>query len=231
MRVDKDGWLEAEAGDPPIERIPSKQSYDLVTPKPVGVVWHWAASGRGGVGVVRNLAREIADDKPEPRSWHVMVARGGEVVQSIPFTKGAWHVGKPADLDGPGPAPTVNVNRDTIGIEMDCAGRLHKVGDKLLAWPWEKGSADLSDRGQLVKQVAPWLDGYYDTYTPEQEATAARLVRALHDAYGLPAEMFRFGHVNFDFPRKEDPGPIWMNEVLPRVLAQAIAPPVPVATS
>ena len=44
------------------------------------------------------------------------------------------------------------------------------------------------------------------------------LLRALASRFGWTREVSVYGHVDFDSPRKEDPGPIWKQTVLPRVL-------------
>jgi N-acetyl-anhydromuramyl-L-alanine amidase AmpD len=44
------------------------------------------------------------------------------------------------------------------------------------------------------------------------------VLRALVAAYPLTKHSVSLGHKDFDYPRKEDPGPLWMNNILPRIV-------------
>ncbi len=61
-------------------------------------------------------------------------------------------------------------------------------------------------------------DGLFDAFTAAQEASATVLLRALASRFGWTREVSAYGHVDFDSPGKEDPGPIWKQTILPRVL-------------
>lgn len=95
IALDADGW----AAGADVHVIPSPRSQALVhrdgagAPAPAGIVWHWTATGPGTAWA---CARRIAlPPKPGERaaSWHVLISRKGEVLQSVPLRRGAWHTG------------------------------------------------------------------------------------------------------------------------------------------
>lgn len=57
-------------------------------------------------------------------SAHVVIGRDAEVFQLLPFDVKAWHAGKSFH------AGRVNLNGCSIGIELDNAGELQRVGDR-----------------------------------------------------------------------------------------------------
>jgi hypothetical protein len=102
MRLDDEGWLVAEEGDPAVARYPTVRRSPLVVPAPLGIVWHWTA-GRGGPGFAEALARRARTYRrgiDRAASWHVLIAKDGGIHQSAPFTVGTWHVGRPGVIAG-----------------------------------------------------------------------------------------------------------------------------------
>jgi hypothetical protein len=103
---------------------------------------------------------------------------------------------------------------------------LERIEDRFYYWPYWSNPAAPSkqrrpDRRLLVsndRAAAVLGDGVFDTFTVEQERAAAALVTALSSHFGWGRDAFGYGHVDFDSPRKEDPGPLWRKVVLPRVL-------------
>jgi hypothetical protein len=80
MRVDDQGWLVAEDGDPRVVRYPTVRTYAVAVPAPFGIVWHWTA-GRGGSGFAEGLARRAQLYRrgiDRAASWHVLVAKDGD---------------------------------------------------------------------------------------------------------------------------------------------------------
>lgn len=226
MRLEA-GWFVPEVStDPVVHRIPTTRTSKLETPKPLAVVWHYT----GGVGpnLTRNLSERIQryDRKVDrPASWHLTIARSGEIYQNAPTTLGTWHVGKPGSVCGKHYA---NINRCTLGVELENAGRLRKVGNSYYCWPyWQNPDAPPDKRTPDKKfEVIPARAkrvagvGVFDTFTPEQEKTAVLVLRALVKEYEWDKTACSYGHAEFDSPRKEDPGPVWVRECLPRVLGQ-----------
>lgn len=224
MLVGPDGWLERADGDPQVFRRPTCRTYRLEVPKPVGIVWHWTA-GKGGPKFADNVATGIMELKAGdvPASWHVLIARDGSLYQSAPLTLGTWHCGKPGDIAG---RRYNNINRATIGCELENAGKLERVDDRWFCWPvWKNPAAPRAEREVEPRWEMPTdrvvelgSDGAYDSFTPEQVSGAAAMLTALVKAFGWSREVCVLGHYQFDSPRKIDPGPVWMQRHLPYVL-------------
>jgi hypothetical protein len=237
MKVDDKGWLAAEDGDPAVTRFPTVRTYALATPAPLGIVWHYTA-GRGGPGFSESLARRAQTFRrgvDRPASWHVLVAKDGAVFQSAPFTVGTWHVGKPGVIAG---RRFDNINHATVGCELENAGRLRKLGDQVYCWPYfvNPEAPEYERRSDPhcavdASRAVVTNDGLFDAFTPAQESSATVLLRALAGRYGWTREVSAYGHVQFDPARREDPGPIWRQTILPRLLDKVFGDAVAVAAT
>jgi hypothetical protein len=63
-------------------------------------------------------------------------------------------------------------------------------------------------------------EGTFAGFTREQEDAAVRVLGALVAAFGWTPDVCGYGHCDFEDPgRREDPGPVWRQIVLPRVLS------------
>lgn len=228
MRIDENGWLIAEAGDMTVKHYPTARTYPLSVPKPLGIVWHWTA-GRGGPGFAESLARRAQPYRKgvdRPASWHVLVAKDGTIYQSAPFTVGTWHVGRPGTISG---KRFENINRATVGCELENAGRLRMIDGQCYCWPyWLNPGApkhelrsDPACRIDKARAVIASAEGLFDEFPREQEASALKLLVALAGLCGWARDSCSFGHVDFDWPRKEDPGPLWKQVHLKRILDTA----------
>lgn len=220
MKISRDGILSADPGDPPLTHVPTRRTSPLQTIKPLALVQHWTASGADDTRGHRDslaLARWIADPRSDAKaSWHVLIDRDGTVIQSASFTVGTWHVGKGGTVEG---HVSENVNLCTIGLELENLGQLHPDGEGLCAWPFGARAPHVGG-GAATRLVA--ADGsatWWHSYTAAQEASFEKLARALVTRFGWKASAFRYGHVDFDSPRKIDPGPLWL-VVRERVLAR-----------
>jgi hypothetical protein len=232
MLVDDLGWLMEEGGDPKVVRYTTTRTTSLETPKPLGIVWHWTA-GRCGPGWAKGCCDEIVTYNPakdRAASWHILIAKNGDLHQCAPFIVGTWHVGKGGLI---GSHQSVNVNRCTVGVEIENAGRLIKLGMKAYCWPFWLNPDDNYDRRRPDPglEVNPqraaegkggfWKDaegGLFDAYTPEQIRSATILLTTLVKLYGWDRSVCGYGHLMFDYPRKEDPGPLWLLDALPGIL-------------
>lgn len=223
MRVGPDGWLEVTAsGLPPVVRIPSPRTVllDAGLTGPRGIVWHWTAGTHTSPQFARALAEEIRTwdkTKDRPASWHVLIGKDGAVYQSVPFNVGSWHVGRPGRIGG---QLFANINRATVGVELLNAGRLEKVGEKFYAAGSDHVPAHEVDAGRALAVGDQW----FDSFPAEQEQAAGRVLTALMLKYKWNRDVCVYGHRDFDPGRKEDPGPLWQDSVLPRVLDRLFGP-------
>lgn len=220
MHVSIDGWLGADPGDRDVKHVPTARTSALDTQLPLAVVWHWTASGLDDDRGSRDsfaLAKWIADPKSDARaSWHLVIDRNGDVIQSAPFIVGTWHVGKPGHVQG---YTSRNVNRCTIGIELENLGELRPHARGLEAWPFDGSRVVEQGRGTEIDGVT------FDAYTPAQGESAEAVIRALAERFAFPRSAFEYGHATFDAPRKIDPGPLWTRVILPRILSRVYATP------
>lgn len=230
MKVDDKGWLVPDAGDPSVKRYPTVRTYALATKEPLGNVWH-TTDDVGGPNYGDLLAQRIQRYRPRvdrAASWHLLIARNGTLFQSASFLVGTWHVGVGGVIAG---RRFDNINHATTGIELENAGRLTLLGEQAYRWPYfvdpqapapqrRPDPKCAVDRSRAVATSAGWFDGF----TLAQELSAGVVLRALVQRYGWTRETASYGHVEFDPAHREDPGPVWKQTVLPRVLEHAFGP-------
>ncbi len=148
----------------------------------------------------RDAASSIAAlcNKASKASAHVVIGRDGGVTQLVPFNRVAWHAGVSRWLGLAG------MNRYAIGIELDNAGRLDRVGSRWQAW----FKASYPDDEVLVathKHAPPGTPpcGWH-TYTEVQMAAALEVAALLVAKYALRDVL---GHEDIAPGRKVVPGP------------------------
>lgn len=125
-------------------------------------------------------------------SAHVVIGRDAEVFQLLPFDVKAWHAGKSFH------AGRVNLNDCSIGIELDNAGELQRVGDRYYSSFGREYSPD---------QVYTIEDGgrarYWHSFTEGQFTVVEEICRLLKACYGIKY-LVRHSDIT---SRKIDPGP------------------------
>ncbi len=155
------------------------------------LVMHYTA-GRSAASSVESLCTQ----KPSGNaSAHVVLGRDGSIVQLAPFNVVTWHAGV-SQWNG-----IVGLNTCSIGIEMDNAGLLKRVGPHYQAW---FGAIYPDDQVLLAEHkygggVQPW-----HTYSEVQIARAVELAELLVSHYQLEDVL---GHEDIARGRKSDPGP------------------------
>ena len=156
------------------------------------LVMHFTA-GRDAASSIASLC-----NKASKASAHVVIGRDGSVTQLVPFNHVAWHAGvsRWQGLEG--------MNRYALGIELDNAGRLDRVGSRWQAW----FKASYPDDEVLVanhKNDAPGTPpcGWH-TYTEVQIAATLEVAGLLVGKYALRDVL---GHEDIAPGRKVDPGP------------------------
>jgi N-acetylmuramoyl-L-alanine amidase len=133
--------------------------------------------------------------KVSKASAHVVIGRDGTIVQQVAFDRVAWHAGASAWEGRQG------LNRWSIGIELDNAGRLTRHGSRWRAWFGDTYDADdvLVATHKHESEPAGW-----HLYTAEQLAATLDLASMLVERYGLRDII---GHDDISPGRKSDPGP------------------------
>jgi len=128
-------------------------------------------------------------------SAHLVLARDGTITQLAPFNIKTWHAGV-SHWDG-----VSGLNSSSIGIEMDNAGLLKKVGDKYQAW---FGTLYAEDQVIFVKHKLDDEAHWWHAYTEVQIQKALVLAQLLVRHYDLKDVV---GHEDIAPDRKRDPGP------------------------
>ena len=158
---------------------------------PSYLILHYTA-GRSVEGSVESLCTR----KPRGNaSAHVVLGRAGQIVQLAPFNVVTWHAGVSQW------AGLVGLNSHSIGIEMDNAGLLKKVGNQYQAWfakvyPEDQVTLAAHRNGG---PVSPW-----HAYSEAQIERAMELAELLVEHYDLQDVL---GHEDIAPGRKIDPGP------------------------
>ena len=155
------------------------------------LVFHYTA-GRSAESSVESLCTR----KPQGNaSAHLVLARDGRIVQLVPFNIVAWHAGV-SQWNG-----VVGLNQASIGIEMDNAGAMSRVGDKFVAWFGKEYAANevMLAEHKHGGGVRPW-----HAYTEVQIERALELAQLLVNHYSLEDVL---GHEDIAQGRKQDPGP------------------------
>jgi len=128
-------------------------------------------------------------------SAHIVLGRDGSICQLAPFNVKTWHAGV-SHWDG-----LSGMNGYSIGIEMDNAGPLKKVGDTYHAW---FGTQYAENDVVYAKHRLDSEPRWWHTYTEVQIQKALELVQLLVRHYDLKDVI---GHEDIAPDRKRDPGP------------------------
>lgn len=156
---------------------------------PEGLIVHYTA----GLGTARGTNEYCAG-----QGYTLMtIGKDGELVQSSPLDSWGYHCG--------------NGFQDTcLGIEITCAGRLEKKADGKF-WSWFDTEIP-KENVRHIDDTDEQINGYYEKYTPEQEATLIKLCLWLRDnGKGIFKLENVIGHDEScsrtgDRGRKSDPG-------------------------
>ena len=150
------------------------------------IILHYTA-GVNAQSSARFLAR------PEVKaSAHLVIGRQGEIIQLVPFDVEAWHAGRSFY------AGRANLNRYSIGIELDNLGRLEWTAGRFVAEcgkEVEAGQVFVDDSGEIAT--------FWHQYTEQQKRVLREVCDLLKAHYPI---RYIVGHSDVT-NRKQDPGP------------------------
>jgi len=149
-------------------------------------------------------------------SAHLVIGRGGEITQLVPFDVVAWHAG-PSVWKG-----KTRLSEYSLGIELDNPGMLKPQAGK-----WFSGFKRAYPETAFIKAQHKFGARVYGwpTFTPEQLHAAAEVSAHLVRTYSLSEIV---GHDDIAPKRKWDPGPAFpMEQFRSDVLGAAAALPEP----
>ncbi|MGQ0603028.1 MAG: N-acetylmuramoyl-L-alanine amidase [Anaerolineales bacterium] len=159
------------------------------------LVMHYTA-GSSAQSAVEWLCNPVA-----LASAHLVIGRDGGVTQLADFDRVTWHAG-PSQWEG-----LVDMNRHSIGIELDNAGRLVREGNRWMIWSKTKEYSG-DEVMEAVHKNEGSMRGWH-TYTAEQLEVALEVALLLVREYKL---LDVIGHDDISPRRKWDPGPAFPME-------------------
>jgi N-acetylmuramoyl-L-alanine amidase len=173
--------------------------------EPRYLVYHYTAGSS-----LDSAVASLCTKKPSGNaSAHLVLGRDGAIVQLAPFNAETWHAGV-SQWNG-----LVGLNHWSIGIEMDNAGLLKRVGDQYVAWfgrTYPAGEVMLAEH-EHGGGIQPW-----HAYPEAQIARALELAELLAAHYGVEDVL---GHQDIARGRKTDPGPAFpLGSLRARVLGR-----------
>ena len=139
-------------------------------------------------------------------STHLLIGRDGRVIQFVPFNLSAHHAGFSWwEMEK-------NLNRTSIGIELDNAGKLTKrIVNKNVVW---MSGQDVPIPDDKVVFRSHWrntkIKPAWESFTPEQLEVARKIVKALKERYPSIKEIL--GHDQVNLLNREDPGGLFRME-------------------
>ncbi|WP_413581084.1 N-acetylmuramoyl-L-alanine amidase [Bdellovibrio sp. HCB288] len=172
---------------------------------PLGAIVHFTA---GHFSKGEENARAAIDDGIKNGYAYLCIGNDGKAVQAHPLKQWGYHAGESAWKGILGA-----VSDDTVGIEMNCAGKVEKVGEnRFKTW---FGTYLTANEVRYVTQAEYGCPtGYYHKYSAAQEATLIEILVWLvtNDPTGKFKIDFILGHhevagmLGIGKWRKNDPG-------------------------
>ena len=167
----------------------SKTSGTFKKGLPDTIIIHFTA-GRNTKSSIQTLT-----DPTVKASAHLVIGRDKSITQLVPFNEITWHAGKSSWDSRNG------LNKYSIGIEIDNAGRLEKQGDEYLSWFGKSYPSTEVFEGRHRNESN---SSYWHRYTSEQIEVTEQIVKLLAKTYNIRHIL---GHEEISPGRKVDPGP------------------------
>ncbi|MEO1051991.1 MAG: N-acetylmuramoyl-L-alanine amidase [Bacteroidota bacterium] len=166
-----------------------KNKQKFKTGMPDSIIIHYTA-GKSAQSSAKYLSRN--DVKA---SAHIVLGRDGRILHLVPFDTVSWHAGR-SEYGG-----RKWYNNFSIGIEIDNAGPLTKVGNEFQSWFGQRYPENEAVQGVHRNESRP---RYWHAYTPTQIEVCEDICRLLIEKYNIKSIL---GHEEIAPGRKQDPGP------------------------
>ena len=128
-------------------------------------------------------------------SAHLIIGRGGDLLQLVPFNMVAWHAGKSRWGN------YEDLNNYSIGIELDNAGWLNRSMGRYYSWFGKEYPREQVFR---YKGKDKRVRKFWHRYSEIQLDTTFKVIAALSATYTIQAIL---RHSDVSPVRKSDPGP------------------------
>lgn len=180
-------WLKGDN----IQRMSCQKNKTKFSVKqPDTIVIHYTG-GNNGLSSAQYLCKD--DIKA---SAHLVIDKCGIIYQLLPFDTIAWHAGV-SSFNGRN-----NLNKYSIGIEIDNAGVLQKVGENYISWFGKKYSHNEVIEAKHRNEDLP---KFWNVYNENQIDIVEKICHALLNHYPNITQIL--GHEEIAPGRKLDPGP------------------------
>ena len=175
----------------PVRYVETPNKGGLMTPEYLIMHYTAGSSAEGSVSWMCNPAAKAAA--------HLVIGRDGSLTQLAPFNRVTWHAGK-SEWEG-----RSGLNGFSIGIELDNAGKLERVGSRWISAVSKRAYPDDDVLVANHKHDRPGTPpiGWHE-YGEEQLEVAAQVGLLLMEKYALKDVL---GHEDIAPGRKSDPGP------------------------
>ncbi|MBP8215845.1 MAG: N-acetylmuramoyl-L-alanine amidase [Propionivibrio sp.] len=175
----------------PVRYVETPNKGGLMTPEYLIMHYTAGSSAEGSVSWMCNPAAKAAA--------HLVIGRDGSLTQLAPFNRITWHAGK-SEWEG-----RSGLNGFSIGIELDNAGKLERVGSRWISAVSKRAYPDDDVLVANHKHDRPGTPpiGWHE-YGEEQLEVAAQVGLLLMEKYALKDVL---GHEDIAPGRKSDPGP------------------------
>ncbi len=175
----------------PVRYVETPNKGGLLTPEYLVMHYTAGSSAEGSVSWMCNPAAKAAA--------HLVIGRDGSLTQLAPFNRVTWHAGK-SEWEG-----RSGLNGFSIGIELDNAGKLERVGNRWISAVSKRAYPDDDVLVANHKHDRPGTPpiGWHE-YSEAQLEVAAQVGLLLMEKYALKDVL---GHEDIAPGRKADPGP------------------------
>src|SRR5215208_1860601 len=242
LLFDLGGWLTSPNGSILVNHYKSERTCTLHTNGPQMVVWHWTATKEGTADACAKRIMKLPKKDERAASFHAAFDRDGHVAQSVPALLGSWHAGgatahrmrfkNNGDWDISTNLTGLSANRISYGIELVNVGEVCLINGQWRGWPFYTKNKDgtKTPAGPIISanECVEWQPTHrnavkhYQSFSSAQLHTATAFVIAFKTRFPhLSRADMSWTHARIDPGRKTDPGPLWAEVILPKILDEA----------